>query len=113
MGQRQFSEDARGSVEAQINELRDQLSHIAKSLSKDGLDLRDWENGASNFTRGARKSAQRAARHAQHEVEAVATTARENPATVSTALSLVGAIGFGLGYLCGLSQKSHHRGWRH
>ncbi len=87
------------TVENQIAELRSQIASLSKSVSARAGTL---SNDASEFVDEARGRVQRVAQTAAQTVKAqghnVVEAARENPGTATSLLTVVGALGFALGY---------------
>lgn len=87
------------TVENQIAELRAQISSLSKSVSARAGTLSD---DASEFVDEARGRVQRAAQTAAQTVKSqgqnVVEAVRENPGTATSLLTVVGALGFALGY---------------
>jgi ElaB/YqjD/DUF883 family membrane-anchored ribosome-binding protein len=87
------------TVENQIAELRSQISSLSKSvsaragtLSNDASELVDEASG--RLQRAAHTAAQTVKVQGHNVVEAV----KENPGTATSVLTVVGALGFALGY---------------
>lgn len=87
------------TVENQIAELRAQISSLSKSVSARAGTLSD---DASELMDEARGRAQRMAHTAAQTVKAqghnVVEAVKENPGTATSLLTVVGALGFALGY---------------
>lgn len=87
------------SVENQIAELRSQIASLSKSVSSRAGVLSDE---ASEFVDDAKGRVQRAAQTAAQTMKVqghnVVEAVKENPATATSLLTLVGALGFALGY---------------
>lgn len=87
------------TVENQIAELRAQIASLSKSVSARAGVLSD---DASEFVDEARGRVQRVAHNAAQTVRAqghnVVEAVRENPGTATSLLTVVGALGFALGY---------------
>lgn len=87
------------TVENQIAELRTQIASLSKSVSARAGTLSD---DASEFVDEARGRVQRVAHNAAQTVKAqghnVVEAVRENPGTATSLLTVVGALGFALGY---------------
>ncbi|KAA3514467.1 MULTISPECIES: hypothetical protein [Agrobacterium] len=87
------------TVENQIAELRSQISSLSKSVSARAGTL---SNDASEFVDEASGRLQRAAQTAAQTVKVqghnVVEAVKENPGTATSVLTVVGALGFALGY---------------
>ena len=87
------------TVENQIAELRSQISSLSKSVSARAGTL---SNDASEFVDEASGRLQRAAQVAAQTVKVqghnVVEAVKENPGTATSVLTVVGALGFALGY---------------
>ncbi|MBB3947105.1 ElaB/YqjD/DUF883 family membrane-anchored ribosome-binding protein [Rhizobium skierniewicense] len=87
------------TVENQIAELRSQISSLSKSVSARAGVLSEE---ASEFADEARGRVQRVAQSAAQTVKAqsqnVVEAVKENPGTATSLLTVVGALGFALGY---------------
>lgn len=111
MASNSLTDEMHDAMNKQLRELRSQIAHINKSLSDHGFDIEDVRDEAGNLIHGAAKNAQRAARHVQDEAFVVAKAARKAPMATTTALSLAGLIGFGLGYLVSQSHHEQRHRW--
>lgn len=104
------------TVENQIAELRSQISSLSKSVSaRAGV----YSGEASELVDEARGRVQRVAHNAAQTVKAqghnVVEAVRENPGTATSLLTVVGALGFALGYCVANAtqdQKSSIYRWR-
>jgi ElaB/YqjD/DUF883 family membrane-anchored ribosome-binding protein len=87
------------TVENQIAELRSQISSLSKSVTERAGVLSE---DASDFVDEARGKVQRVAQSAAQTVKAqgqnVVEAVKENPGTATSLLTVVGALGFALGY---------------
>lgn len=96
------------TVENQIAELRSQISALSKSVSARAGTI---SGEASEFVDEARGRVQRVAQNAAQTVRAqshnVVEAVKENPGTATSVLTVVGALGFALGYFIANSEKDH------
>lgn len=96
------------TVENQIAELRSQISSLSKSVS---ARAGTFSSEASEFADEARGRVQRVAQNAAQTVRAqghnVVEAVRENPGTATSVLTVVGALGFALGYFIANAEKDH------
>ncbi|WHA40342.1 hypothetical protein [Agrobacterium larrymoorei] len=87
------------SLENQISELRSQIASLSKSVSARAGVISDE---ASDFVDDAKGRVQRAAHTAAQTVKVqghnVVEAVKENPGTATSLLTVVGALGFALGY---------------
>jgi ElaB/YqjD/DUF883 family membrane-anchored ribosome-binding protein len=107
------TEDLKNSVSKDIASLQQEVSRLQKMISAQGseayYELRDRAGKAYDTAAPKAKSA---VAQIRAESAAVADTAREHPAATSTALALVGALGFLAGYLiASASQEPSPRQW--
>ncbi|MCO5732845.1 hypothetical protein [Rhizobium sp. SSA_523] len=93
--------EARGTVEAEISALRSEVASIRSMLSQAGAQTLD------KVTQGA----ERAADYVQEEALSVAGAIREHPATATTLMTLIGGIGFAIGYLVASAQADQKQAW--
>ena len=89
------------SVDAEISALRAEIASIRSTLS---------QFGAETYEKVAHK-AEKAAEYVQEEATSVAGVIREHPATATTLMTLIGGIGFALGYLLASSQIEQKQAW--
>jgi len=96
------------SLESQISELRSQIASLSKSVSSRAGAISEE---ASDFVDEAKGRVQRAAHSAAETVKAqsqnVVEAVRENPATSTSVLTVVGALGFALGYFVANASTQH------
>lgn len=89
-------------VQSQISALRKEIAQLQKDLGDRGAEayetIRDRAGNAVDATRPAVRSA---TRYVRNEGAAMAETAREHPAAVSTVVLTAGFAGLVLGYLLG------------
>ncbi|MEJ8310938.1 hypothetical protein [Agrobacterium larrymoorei] len=97
------------SVENQIAELRSQIASLSKSVSARAGSLSEE---ASDFVDEAKGRVQRVAQSAAETVKAqshnVVEAVKENPATATSVLTVVGALGFALGYFVANASAQHN-----
>lgn len=97
------------SVENQIAELRSQIASLSKSVSS---RANEFSGEASDFVDEAKGRVQRVAQNAAQTVKAqghnVVEAVRENPATATSLLTVVGALGFALGYFVANASTQHN-----
>lgn len=108
------AKDIRKELEAQIADLRKEITRIGKSLSTRGEELyEDLADEASDAYDAASRRARGAARQVRRQAHAVSDAIKENPGTAATVLSSAGLVGFVLGILVGqaLSSGGHTRRW--
>lgn len=97
------------SVENQIAELRSQIASLSKSVSSRASEL---SGEASDFVDEAKGRVQRVAQNAAQTVKAqshnVVEAVKENPGTATSLLTVVGALGFALGYFVANASTQHN-----
>ncbi|MGV1917417.1 hypothetical protein [uncultured Agrobacterium sp.] len=97
------------SVENQIAELRSQIASLSKSVSSRASE---FSGEASDFVDEAKGRVQRVAQNAAQTVKAqshnVVEAVKENPGTATSLLTVVGALGFALGYFVANASTQHN-----
>ncbi|WP_296082651.1 hypothetical protein [uncultured Agrobacterium sp.] len=97
------------SVENQIEELRSQIASLSKSVSSRASE---FSGEASDFVDEAKGRVQRVAQNAAQTVKAqshnVVEAVKENPGTATSLLTVVGALGFALGYFVANASTQHN-----
>jgi ElaB/YqjD/DUF883 family membrane-anchored ribosome-binding protein len=88
------------TIENQISELRSQIATLTKSVSN-----RASEFSESDLVEDAKSRVSRAAQNVRDQSYNVVEAVKENPGTATSVLTVVGAIGFGLGYLLATSSQ--------
>jgi ElaB/YqjD/DUF883 family membrane-anchored ribosome-binding protein len=81
------------TIENQISELRSQIATLTKSVS-----TRASEFSESELVEDAKGRVSRAAQNVRDQSYNVVEAVKENPGTATSLLTVVGAIGFALGY---------------
>lgn len=97
------SSDVEKAVEDQISELRSQISELSKSVSDRAGDLGER---AQEYADEARSGLRRAASTVREQGANVVEAVRENPGTATSVLTVVGLLGFAIGYCIGQSNQS-------
>ncbi|WP_320199333.1 hypothetical protein RMR16_003450 [Agrobacterium sp. rho-13.3] len=99
------------TVENQIEELRSQIASLSKSVTARAGAFSD---DASEFVDDARGRVQRAAKTVKAQGQNVVEAVKENPGTATSLLTVVGALGFALGYCVAnaASQQNNSSGFR-
>jgi ElaB/YqjD/DUF883 family membrane-anchored ribosome-binding protein len=95
------SNEASEAVKAEISALRAEIASIRSTLSDFGMHA--YDNVA--------RSAGQAAEYVQEEATTVAGVIREHPATATTVMTLIGGIGFALGYLVATTTMEQKQAW--
>ena len=97
------------SVENQIAELRSQIASLSKSVSSRASE---FSGEASDYVDEAKGRVQRDAQNAAQTVKAqshnVVEAVKENPGTATSLLTVVGALGFALGYFAANASTQHN-----
>ena len=93
------------TVENQIAELRSQISSLSKSVSARAGNFSD---DAAEFAEEARGRAQRAVQTVREQSHNVVEAVKENPGTATSVLTVVGALGFAIGYFIGTSTQQNN-----
>lgn len=97
-------------VQSQISALRAELAQLQKDLGDRGAEayeaMRDRAGDAVEAARPAMRSARR---YVRNEGAAVAETAREHPAAMSTVVLAAGFAGLVVGYLLGTVENEPPR----
>lgn len=96
------TQDIRKELEAQIADLKKEVSRIGKAISARGEELyEDISDEASDAYDRASRRARGAAKQVRRQAHAVSDAIRENPGTAATVLSSAGLVGFLLGIVVG------------
>lgn len=105
--------DVRKELEAQIADLKKEITRIGKSLSARGEELYDdLADEASDAYDAATRRARGAAKQVRRQAHAVSEAIKENPGTAATVLSSAGLLGFLVGVVVGQALAgSHTRRW--
>lgn len=93
--------EADDAMRAEISALRKEIEHIRASLSDFGADTYET----------VKAKASDAAQYVQEEATSVAGVIREHPATAGTVLTLIGGIGFAIGYLVASTSFEQKQAW--
>lgn len=106
------TDDIKATVSKDIATLQQEVSRLQKMISAQSAqayyEVRDRAGKAYD---AAEPRARSAVAHIRAEGAAVAGAAREHPAATTTALALVGAIGFLAGYLLASNAEPQPRHW--
>ncbi|MFN7093711.1 MAG: hypothetical protein ACK4P4_24565 [Allorhizobium sp.] len=94
-------EEASAAVKAEISALRAEIASIREKLSDFGGEA--YESVA--------RTAETAAAYVQDEASSVAGVIRQHPATATTLMTLIGGIGFAIGYLVASSSFEQKQAW--
>jgi len=86
------------TIENQIAELRSQISSLSKSVSARAEGVGE---DASEFLDEARGRVRKAASNVRAQGQNVVEAVKENPGTATSLLTIVGALGFAIGYAVG------------
>jgi hypothetical protein len=92
---------AEDAVKAEISALRAEIASIRHQLS---------EFGGEAYESVARRASS-AATYVQDEASSVAGVIREHPATATTLMTLIGAIGFAIGYVVASTSFEQKQAW--
>lgn len=96
------TKDIRKELEAQIAELRKEISRIGKTISSKGEELyEDLSDDASDAYGRASRQARGAAKQVRRQAHVVSEAIKENPGTAATVLSSAGLVGFVIGIVVG------------
>ncbi len=107
------TDDVRASVSKDIAALQQEVSRLQKMISAQGAEAYyEVRDRAGKAYEDALPRAKSAVAQIRAESAAAAGAAREHPAAATTALALVGAIGFLAGYLLSGSQQPPRHWWR-
>lgn len=93
--------DANDAMRAEISALRKEIEHIRHSLSDFGAETYET----------VKTKASDAAHYVQDEATSVAGVIREHPAATGTVLTLVGGLGFALGWLVASTSLEQKQAW--
>ncbi|MFB2553546.1 hypothetical protein [Ensifer soli] len=104
-------------TESQIAALRSDVARLQKQLSAQTADVyHDLRDRADSAVRSAMPGVKQAAGYVKSEGSALAETARQHPAGLSTVVALAGVVGLAVGFLLGASHQepppSRWRSWR-
>jgi ElaB/YqjD/DUF883 family membrane-anchored ribosome-binding protein len=106
------TDDIRSSVSKDIASLQQEVSRLQKMISAQGAEAYyEVRDRAGKAYDDALPKAKNAVAQIRAEGVAVAGAAREHPAATTTALALVGALGFLAGYLLSGQQQPPQRNW--
>ncbi|SIR07502.1 hypothetical protein SAMN05880590_111135 [Rhizobium sp. RU35A] len=95
------SEEGSAAIRAELSALRAEIASIREGLSDFG----------SETYAAVRERAGTAAAYVQEETSSVAGVIREHPATATTLMTLVGGIGFAIGYLVASTSLEQKQAW--
>jgi ElaB/YqjD/DUF883 family membrane-anchored ribosome-binding protein len=90
--------ESESAVENQITELRSQIAELSRSVSDRAGNLGDR---AQEYADEARGGIRRAASVVKEQGANVVEAVRENPGTATSVLTVVGLLGFAIGYCIG------------
>ncbi len=90
------------TIENQIAELRTQIASLSKAVS---ARVEDAGDDASELLGEARGRVRKAAQNVRSQGHQVVEAVKENPATATSLLTIVGALGFAIGYAVGTSTQ--------
>lgn len=96
-----FDHEPSGNYDTEIATLRSEIAALREQIAE--------KTGAA-YERVA-ESASSAASYVQNEASSVAGTIREHPAATTTLLTLVGAIGFVIGYAVATASVENRQTW--
>ena len=100
------TDDIRSSVSKDIAALQQEVSRLQKMISAQGTEAYyEVRDRAGKVYEDAVPRAKNAVAQIRAEGKAAAGAAREHPAATTTALALVGALGFLAGYLVSSQQQ--------
>lgn len=106
------TDDIRSSVSKDIAALQQEVSRLQKMISAQGTEAYyEVRDRAGKAYEDALPRAKNAVAQIRAEGKAAAGAAREHPAATTTALALVGALGFLAGYLLSGTQQPPQRNW--
>lgn len=94
--------EAEGALENQLNELRSQIAELSRSVSSRTGNLGER---AQEYADEARGGIRRAASVVKEQGANVVGAVRENPGTATSVLTVVGLLGFAIGYCIGQSNQ--------
>ncbi|WP_425647595.1 hypothetical protein [Agrobacterium leguminum] len=92
------------TIENQIAELRSQIASLSKSVSARAEGVSE---DASEFLDEARGRVRKAAHNVRAQGQNVVEAVKENPGTATSLLTIVGALGFVIGYAVGASTQQN------
>jgi len=106
------TDDIRSSVSKDIAALQQEVSRLQKMISAQGTEAYyEVRDRAGKVYEDALPRAKNAVAQIRAEGKAAAGAAREHPAATTTALALVGALGFLAGYLVSSQQQPPQQSW--
>jgi len=112
MAQLNVVDDTRKIFDKQLSELRGEITQLRKALSAQGGDaVSQLKDQADSAYENASARAKSAARYVQDQASVVAGTVKENPATTTTILGVIGVVGFLIGYSIATSSQETKRRW--
>lgn len=101
---------ASNDVQSQISALREEIAALQKDLGERGAEAYEAvRERAGEAVDAARPAVRSATRYVRNEGAAVAQTAREHPAAVSTLVLTAGLAGVLIGYLLGSYESEPRR----
>lgn len=101
---------ASNDVQSQISALRAEIATLQKDLGERSAEAYDTvRERAGDAVDAARPAVRTAARYVRKEGAAVAQTAREHPAALSTVVMTAGLAGIVIGYLLGSLESEPRR----
>ncbi|CAN7320698.1 hypothetical protein HW571_12800 [Agrobacterium genomosp. 3] len=92
------------TIENQIAELRSQIASLSKSVSARAEGVSE---DASEFLDEARGRVRKAASNVRAQGQNVVEAVKENPGTATSLLTIVGALGFAIGYAVGAGTQQN------
>lgn len=95
------SEDVNETFKSEVSALRAEIASIREKLAEKGGEAYD----------AASRRASNAANYVQEEAVSVAGAIREHPTAATTLFTLIGAIGFGIGYLVATTNAEQKEAW--
>ncbi|MDS7596599.1 hypothetical protein [Agrobacterium tumefaciens] len=95
------------TIENQIADLRSQIASLSKAVS---ARVESAGDDASEFLGEARGRVRKAASNVRVQGHNVVEAVKENPGTATSLLTIVGALGFALGYAVGTSTQQQSSG---